>query len=395
MRLALMGTRGVPALYGGFETAAEEIGRRLVDRGHSVTVYCRNMSGLESPDSYLGMQLVHLPSVRHKAIETLSNTALSAIHHFLGTRQDAVILFNSANSPFIPIIQARGVPTVTHVDGLEWQRSKWGPMGRRYYRAAESLAVRWSDALIADAQGIASYYAREFGVATDFIPYGAPILTDVGSERLAELDIEPHQYHLVVARFEPENHIQLALEGLRHSAAQHPLIVVGSAPYASRYTDTLVDLARRDVRIRLIGSVWDQALLDQLYANSLTYIHGHSVGGTNPSLLRAMGAAASVIAYDVTFNREVLGPLGHFFHDSGSLAAWIDASEDNPTGARDSGRDLQRRAAGSYDWDVVAAQYEALCIRVAAGASQRHSVNGRRSPGGSPQVDAAPTHSVS
>src|ERR671921_1008378 len=323
--IAMVGTRGVPARYGGFETAVEEIGRRLADAGHRVVVYCRTVPGAqESPQrEHLGMELVHLPAARRRSLETLSHTALS-VRHLVSHRTDAAILFNAANAPLLPALRAARIPVATHVDGLEWKRAKWGGTGRRYYRAAEALAVRWSDALIADAQGIADYYRDAFAAPTTLLTYGAPLI-EPGADRLTELGLEPRGYHLVVARFEPENHVDVIVEGYAASTATKPLVVVGSAPYADAYTARVHGLA--DDRVRFLGGVWDQELLDQLYAHSLTYLHGHSVGGTNPSLLRAMGAGAASIAYDVSFNREVLREHGRYFRSSADLVRLLEDAE--------------------------------------------------------------------
>lgn len=361
MRIAMIGTRGVPARYGGFETCIEEVGQRLAARGHEVRVYCRGEDAVGH--SYLGMSLVHRPALKRKSLETLSHTALSAEHVALHP-VDAALLFNAANAPFLPVLRARRIPVATHVDGLEWKRAKWGANGRRYYRSAESLAVRWSDALIADAQGIADYYTAEFGAPTQLIAYGAPILAGLGDDRLAEVGLISKQYHLVVARFEPENHVSEIVEGYVASNAKLPLVVVGSAPYADDYTARISDAA--DGRVRLLGGVWDQELLDQLFANSLTYLHGHSVGGTNPALLRAIGAGAATIAFDVSFNREVLGASGEFFCDQASVGAQIEAAEQNPAAAIARGQASQKRAA-DYDWDDVADSYERLCQRLVDG----------------------------
>ncbi|MHA6693427.1 DUF1972 domain-containing protein [Homoserinimonas sp. A520] len=371
LRIAMIGTRGVPAAYGGFETAIEEIGKRLAARGHQVVVYCRGNA--DKPASYLGMRLVHLPAIRIKAAETLSHTALSVGHAITGGRPDAAFVFNAANAPFLPLLRARGVPTAVHVDGLEWKRGKWGRMGRRYYRAAERMAVRYGDALIADAQGIADYYYERFAVATELLTYGATILTDPGSDLVSGLGLEPGKYHLVVARFEPENHVEVIVEGYHKSDCDLPLVVVGSAPYSAAYTRSIDAIAASDPRIRMLGGVWDQALLDQLYSNSLTYLHGHSVGGTNPSLLRAMGAGASVIAYDVGFNREVAGSDGGYFTNAESLRLLLDEAEDSATQHLTMGRNMQGRAQLLYDWDAVAAGYENLAERLADGYSiHRH-----------------------
>ena len=374
----MLGTRGVPAHYGGFETAIEEIGRRLVTSGHEVVVYCRGAED-ERRTEHLGMELVHLPALRRRSLETLSHTALSALHLLLrGPRPDVVIVFNAANAPFLPLLRLRRVPVAVHVDGLEWKRAKWGGAGRHYYRLVEALAVRWADALIADAQGIADYYTDEFGAPTELLAYGAPIQVEPAGDRVAEVGLTPDGYHLVVARFEPENHVAEIVAGYHGSDATLPLVVVGSAPYADEYTARIRVLAEGDPRIRLLGAVWDQELLDQLYANAATYLHGHSVGGTNPSLLRAMGAGAPTIAYDVNFNREVLGPEGWFFTSAGDLGRLVGAAESTVQERRDRGRRLRERAAATYQWLEVAHGYEALAKALLAGESTRGAASGRR-----------------
>jgi glycosyltransferase involved in cell wall biosynthesis len=378
VRIGMMGTRGVPARYGGFETAIEEIGRRLVGRGHDVVVYCRPDGHEADPAVFLGMRRVELPAVKAKAAETLSHTAVSALHSLRTRRCDAMFLFNAANAPFLPLLRRRGVPVAVHVDGLEWRRAKWGGAGRRFYLASEAIAVRWADALIADAQGIADYYTDEFGASTELIAYGAPILADVADDRLAALDVEAGRFHLVVARFEPENHVHLIVDGFRRSSAAWPLVVVGSAPYADDYTAELHAAAAGDLRIRFVGGVWDQDQLDQLYHHAATYLHGHSVGGTNPSLLRAMGAGASVGAFDVSFNRGVLGDTGRFFADAAGVAALVEAAEADRALARALGAAARERAAAHYRWDDVAVAYERLAERLASGASRRREVSGRR-----------------
>ena len=378
MKIALIGTRGVPARYGGFETCVEEVGQRLVAAGHEVRVYCRP-SGThevtETLDEYLGMQLIHLPVVRRRSVETLAHTALSTVHRSLAGA-DAAIVFNAANSPLLPVIKARGIPVATHVDGLEWLRGKWGPAGRRYYRAAEALAVRWSDALIADAQGIADYYAVEFSAPTELIAYGAPILSGLGSERIAEFGLETHRYHLVVSRLEPENHVHEIVQGYTRSNAEMPLVVVGSAPYADAYTAGIT--AAADDRVLLAGALWDQDQVDELYGNALSYVHGHSVGGTNPSLLRAAGAGAFTLAYDVTFNREVLGEAADYFTGPSDVSELITATESDPEHALARGKVLQENIR-RYNWDDVATRYEVLCARLAARDFPRPRPSGRRS----------------
>lgn len=381
-RVALLGTRGVPARYGGFETAVEEVGRRLAADGHEVTVYCRDPDGADDGD-YLGMRRIVLPALRSKSLETLSHTASSCLDAVTRRRFDVVFLFNAANAVFLPILHARGLPVAVHVDGLEWQRSKWSGAGQRYYRMSEALAARWGDALIADAPGIARYYREEFGASTELISYGAEVLEDAADDRLAELGLQADGYHLVVARFEPENHVEEIVRGYRGSSAELPLVVVGSAPYNAEYTQRVERAAAGDPRIRLLGGVWDQEQLDQLYAHCRQYLHGHSVGGTNPSLLRAMGAGARIAAFDVEFNRDVLGDAGRFFVDPAGVAEAVvraEADGDVELGAR-----LQQRVRADYRWDDVADRYGELAQRLSSGASRRGECSGRRRPPAAPQ----------
>lgn len=367
LRIAMIGTRGVPAAYGGFETAVEEVGRRLVERGHRVLVYTRGSASRTR--EYLGMRVVHLPAIPVKELETLSHTGLSALHGIMRARPDVGFVFNAANSPFLPVLRARRMPIALHMDGLEWRRSKWGPRGRAYYRWAEGLGVRQADALIADAPGIADYYTDQFAVRTELIRYGAPILEDVPEKGLRDMGIEPGRYHLVVARFEPENHVHEIVEGYARSSAAMPLVVVGSAPYSAEYTQEIQRIADGDSRIRLLGGVYDQNLLDALYFHAYIYVHGHSVGGTNPSLLRAMGAGAAVIGYDVTFNREVLDGQGWFFEGPTDLAKQFAEAEGDETRVAALGRAARARAEKDFRWDDVAAAYEKLAISLASGVS--------------------------
>jgi glycosyltransferase involved in cell wall biosynthesis len=299
----------------------------------------------------------------------------------LGQQFDAAIVFNAANSPWLPILRAARIPVATHVDGLEWKRAKWGRWGRKYYRFAESLAVRWSDSLIADAIGIQEYYHSEFEANCELISYGAPLVSRGAFHRLPELNLEPGKYDLVVARFEPENHVDLIVGGFVSSAAKIPLVVVGSAPYAKDHTRTIHALG--DSRVHFLGGVWDQELLDQLYANARIYWHGHSVGGTNPSLLRALGAGTAVNAFDVIFNKEILGTSGRYFTTPAEVAALLTEAELRPG-------EIPRRAnasleiAGKYDWDAVADGYERLTYKLAS-HSVRQSGHRRRTTGSKSQ----------
>ena len=365
MHVAMIGTRGVPAAYGGFETAVEEVGRRLVERGHRVTVYCRNAD--ITVTKHLGMELVHLPAVKKRSLETLSHTALSVLHA-IRSRPDAAILFNAGNAPFIGWLKAGRIPTAVHMDGLEWKRAKWAGLGARYYKRAERVAARSGLPLVADAQGIADYLLAEYGRDSHLIAYGAPII-DPGSDRLGELDLVRGGYHLVVARMEPENHVDVIAHGYAASGSELPLVVVGSAPYGDEYMARVRAVAG-STDVRFLGGLWDQDLLNELYANCRSYLHGHSVGGTNPSLLRALGCAAPVTAFDVNFNHEVTNGHARFFTSPDDVALAIKADDTDAEGSRARGVAGRAHVAAIYRWEDVAGLYESLLLLI---ASQKRS----------------------
>lgn len=348
-----MGTRGAPALYGGFETAVEEIGTRLAQRGHHVTVYCRNPG--QKITEYNGMQLVNLPAIHHRMAETLSHTGLSTVHAIAKDKPDALFLMNAGNAPFLPVLNAAKIPTAIHLDGLESKREKWRGAGAKYYRWAEKSAVKNGAYIISDAQAIADYVQQQYGRRSEVIAYGAEVLPS---------HTRTNDFHLIVARLEPENHVLEAIHGYIQSGTTIPLKIVGSAPYSDWYIKKLTDLANTSKypgTIEFLGGIYDQEKLNDLYANCLTYTHGHSVGGTNPSLLRAMGAGAPVLAYDCEFNREVTANQALYWKDANQYAELLKNGN-----FATMGEVLRQRVAEVYQWDLVTDQYEDLAQRMAA-----------------------------
>lgn len=328
------------------------------------------------------MQLVWLPAMRKRSLETLSHTGFSVLH-LAAHRSDVAFVFNAANSPWLPLIRFARIPVATHMDGLEWKRNKWGRAGKKYYRFAESLGVNLSDGLIADAVGIQNYYSEEFAAPTDLIKYGAPVLDERPTHRITELGLQAKKFHVVVARFEPENHVEMIVEGYSKSGAKYPLIVVGAAPYSDEYTKRVKQLASDSVVF--LGALWDQNLLDDLYAHALIYWHGHSVGGTNPSLLRAMGAAAATNAFDVDFNREVLLDCGEYFSNADDVALLAEEAENNVEASIARGQRFKGQAL-AYDWETVADGYEALAYKLYDGTLRRKGIRRRAR-----RLSAAPT----
>ena len=374
-----MGTRGVPASYGGFETAVEEIGKRLAARGYDVTVYCRNPG--QTLTEYEGMHLVNLPAVRHRMAETLSHTSLSTARAIIKDRPDVALVLNAGNAPLLKPLKAAAIPVAIHLDGLESKREKWRGAGARYYRWAEKVAVKQGDEVIADAQSIADHVHATYGRTCVVIPYGAEVI-EPGFDRLHELGVVRRDYQLIVARLEPENHVLEAVHGYTISEETRPLLVVGGAPYSQWYIDRINEVATQSPSVRLLGGIYDQELLDQLYANARTYIHGHSVGGTNPSLLRAMGAGAPVLAFDCEFNREVTNGSAFFWRDADSLATILDeVAEGEIDEELNEFSQLGRtRIAEQYQWDAVTDDYEALLHRLVGKKTKRARRNNVKTP---------------
>jgi len=359
VKVAILGTRGVPAQYGGFETAVEEIGRRLAARDYDVTVYCRNPG--QELTSYAGMRLVNLPAIRHRVAETLSHTSISAAHAAIKERPDVALVLNAGNAPLLRPLRAAGIPVAVHLDGLESRREKWRGAGAAYYRWAERSSVRSGTEVIADCQAISDYVQRTYGRSTWVITYGAEVI-EPSSDRLQELGLVRRDFHLLVARMEPENHVLEAIHGYRLSEETRPLIVVGGAPYSQWYIDKVTQAANDDPRIRFLGGMYDQELLNQLYGNTRTYIHGHSVGGTNPSLLRAMGAGAPILAFDCEFNREVTAEQALFWSTPDEMTSLMDDLAEGELDSRllELSEAGKQRIAQHYKWESVTDEYEKL-----------------------------------
>jgi glycosyltransferase involved in cell wall biosynthesis len=358
MRIAFIGTRGVPARYGGFETCAEEIGKRLVNRGHEVTVYARSRYYPMPNVEWQGIRVRSLPAVRIKSLETLSHTA-RALADAAGRGFDALLVFNVANSPLLRLPRYRRRRIILHADGLEWKRGKWNRLGRAYLHWAERVAANHEGVLIADSSGIESYYRERYGRETVRISYGADIRTSRRPELLAPFGLVPGSYALQITRFEPENNPHLTVEAFRGWPTDKKLVLVGGASYDSKYARAIE--AKRDPRIIRPGFIYDKELLRELLTNAWVYIHGNEVGGTNPALLEAMASGCFVLARDVIFNREVLGGAGEYFGkdaaDLRSKLAW----------ALDHDGELETRKTAAvgivrerYDWERVVDAYEAL-----------------------------------
>ncbi len=360
MRIALLGTRGIPANYGGFETFAEELSVRLAERGHQVTVYCRGNHGLPE---YRGVQLRHLPTIKHKYLDTVAHTALSTLD-VLSRRFDVLLYCNAANAVFTGWPRLIGMPTVLNVDGIERRRKKWNRLARAWYLASEWIATWSASAVVTDAETIREYYLARFGKSSTFIPYGAEVGPVAGTDHVRALDLEPGRYVLYVSRMEPENNALLVRQAFENVRTDYKLALVGDAPYADAYIRQVKDT--RDSRVVLPGAIYNEGYR-QLQSHCAAYVQATEVGGTHPALIEAMGRGALVLYLDTPESVEVAGDAAVPFTVSQTdLTQKLQWVVDLPPGQRTSwSLRAMERIRSRYSWEIVTDQYEALFRQLA------------------------------
>lgn len=369
LRIAIFGTRGIPARYGGFETFAEQLAVRLAQRGHDVTVYGR--AGQVDPElagrRYRGVRLVVLPAPRSKHLETVVHTLLSA-WHARRERFDFALVCNSANFASLPLLRRSGAATALAIDGIESERRKWGPLGRSFYRLAAVLGPRLADVIVADCAVIEEIYRRQGADRVERIAYGAEPPATAGVGELERLGVAPGGYVLYVSRLEPENNADVVIRAYRSARLDLDLVVVGDAPYAGAYKAHLRTLAAGDPRIHFAGYVFGEGY-DELRRHAACYVQATEVGGTHPALLEAMAASLPVVANDIPEHREVLGDTGWYYarNDASQLAVLLREVLAPEAAAERAARAQAacERVRARYDWEGVVDAYEALARRVA------------------------------
>lgn len=353
--VAIVGTRGYPSFYGGFETAVRKLAPYLADNGWDVTVYGRNRAiGQNGTPIDSRVTTIVTPGIETQKLSTLSY-GLTSVSHAAYRNPDVVLMMNVANGYYLPILKTRNIPTLVNVDGIEWERAKWSPFAKRVFHYGAKCTARWASELVFDAKAIERYWQDTFGASGVFIPYGGEV-----PPTFSVPQGQTHRgYVLIVARFVPENSVPEFLEAVPLIAATYPVVIVGSSGYGGELDNTARDLANTIPSVTWFGHVSDDSLLLALWQHAGVYFHGHSVGGTNPALVQAMAAGAPVVARDTVFNREVLGSEGTYV---GAQAAAITAA----VGELMSDRDALERASQAnvlrakmfYSWENVCQKYE-------------------------------------
>ena len=353
MRIALLGTRGIPANYGGFETFAEELSTRLAARGHGVSVYCREPT---HSSEFRGVRLQYLPTVRHKYFDTLAHTFLSTAH-LLAHRADVALYCNAANALFTLWPRLFGIPTALNVDGIERRREKWNLFARCWYLFSEWLSTFFPSSMITDAHAIQQYYRERYRKEGIFIPYGAEVGRVADATLVRKLGLEPGRYFLYVSRMEPENRALEVRQAFENVVTPFRLALIGDAPYARDYIRRVRDT--QDSRVLIPGAIYGEGYR-QLGSHCFAYIHATEVGGTHPALIEAMGRGALVLYRNTPENVEVTGDAGIAFEPE-ELPEKLRLALQMPEAKRDALRSkAMDRVRERYSWEAVTDLYEGL-----------------------------------
>jgi glycosyltransferase involved in cell wall biosynthesis len=360
LRIALLGTRGIPARYGGFETFAEQLSTRLVARGHQVTVYgrCGLLSRWGSRESVNGVDRRETPTIFHKYLETPLH-AFTSFLDMVFQRTDAMIVCNAANSPFAPLLLLKRKPLLINVDGIERNRAKWNSFGKAWYRLGEWCSVKLATRVVSDAEVIAEYYREAYGIDSTVIPYGVHPVRRPPGDALRRFGLTPKGYLLYVSRLEPENNALGVIEAYNQLRTDLPLVIVGDAPYATEYKQRLRDAAND--RVVFTGFQFGEAY-QELQSNCYLYIQATEVGGTHPALIESMSYGNCVVVNGTPENLEVIGDAGVAFEKNrfDQLAGTLQQLLDNSSRVAEFGSRAEARVMTSYSWDSVVERYESL-----------------------------------
>jgi glycosyltransferase involved in cell wall biosynthesis len=356
MKIAILGTRGVPARYGGFETLADQLATRLVRRGHQVAVYCRKPFVGPDDDFDHRIRRVILPTISNKHLDTLFHTFLSVLH-VLFTDAEVLLICNVANSPVAWIPRLVGKPTALNVDGLDRKRRKWNFLGQWFLHFCEVLAVFTPTRLITDAGTIREYFRQRYHKTSEMIAYGAePVCTD--NSKFSDFGLSSRRYILYVARLEPENNPELVIRAFRDVETDWPLVIVGGNPYRPAYVQQLKSIA--DKRVIFTGPVYGDKYW-RLQNNAGLFVFAGEIGGIHPALVEAMAARNAVLYLDTPTNHETTGGCGVSFRpEEHELAAKLDRLIAAPQQVEELRERAQHFARDNYNWEKIVDQYERL-----------------------------------
>ena len=354
LKIAIIGSRGYPYVYSGYETLVKELSERLVKSENEVSVYCHSKLFTEKPKKVNGVNLVYTPSVNSKIFSQLYNSFFSFIHVCF-SKSDVVLVVNSANGPFGLLTKIFRKKTCINVDGLEWLRPKWKGLGSIYFKFASKLATVLFDEIITDSIGMNKVYKNKFGIKSTVIAYGSTMIAEKKSKILDKLSLLEKDYYLIVGRLIPDNNSKHIIEGFLKSNSNKSIVIVGDVPYNDDYANNIKLLSSN--RVIFTGYINDQVDLTTLYKNCYGYIHGHEFGGTNPTMINALDLNSQILALDTIFNREMLHNKKSIFFNKNenSIRKKINEFENkyDELILKNSSYKLLKK----YDWNFISNQY--------------------------------------
>lgn len=367
MKVAIIGVRGYPYVYSGYETLVSELVQRLTPRGVEVTVYCHKSLFKEHPKEVNGVKLVYFKTIQGKVLAQPIHSAKSMWH---AVRQDFDIIFvvNSSNGPFGLLSKIFRKKTIMSMDGMEWLRPKWKGFGAKYFYWTSWIATKLFDEIITDAIGMRDFYRDKFKRESTMITYGANIRHSTKPELLDKWNLKKDDYYLIVGRLIPDNNSDVIVKEFIKSNSTKRLCIVGDVPYKDDFALNIKKYQEQDDRVFFTGYIYDQDVLAELYHNCFMYFHGHEFGGTNPTLLKALAYGSGIMALDTVFAQEVLleGKHGRFFtKEEGNLKALIEEMEQSPEVIAEFQRISRDRIKEHYTWPKVTDQYIELFEKTA------------------------------
>ena len=354
--ISIIGVKGYPYVYGGYETFIKEISERLIDK-YNITIYCHKSLFSNKPKNIRGINLVYMPSIETKILSQPVHSFFSIIHSCF-SKTDLIFVVNSANGPFGIITKVFKIPTVINVDGLEWLRPKWKGLGSVYYKFASRMATLFYDQIINDSDEMRKVYLELFKKDSKVIAYGANIRKSKSPELIKKWNLKQREYYLVIGRLIPDNNANLIIKGFLKTNSKRKLVIVGDVPYKDSFASNLKNLANN--RLIFTGYVKDQNMLAELYHNCYVYVHGHEFGGTNPTMIKAMAYGCAILALDTVFNQEMLqnGKFGIFFKKQLlSITNMIEYCEKENIFMDDLRKKSVNGITKKYNWDFITSQY--------------------------------------
>jgi len=371
LRIAILGTRGIPNNYGGFEHISEYVSEGLVKRGYEVTVYSSHKHPYQE-STWNGVEIRHCYDPEY--LIGTSGQFVYDLNCLLDARKqrfDVILIMGYTSSSIWGKLYPPDSTIITNMDGLEWRRTKYSRPVQRFLRYAEKLAVRYSQFYISDSLVIKSYLGEKYNINSRYIPYGADLFSEEEREQVETGQALKEDYFLLMARMEPENNIETILEGFNNSNSQRKFKVLGDT--SNRFGKFITHKFKNDGRIEFKGSIYDTAKVRSLQNNSYLYFHGHSVGGTNPSLLEAMASEALIAAHNNPFNKSVLNADAFYFSDAKEVRSIVETVQRKGPEKTMVSNNLHK-IKYQFNWEKIIDEYEAFIVECYCGLNHERIV---------------------